>query len=284
MNNSFTAQDYEFFEGFLENFEVAKRKTETETLARCPDPDHLHTNGDGNPSLSIGLAQNGRGPTILLNCLSQNCDNERILYTVGLELKDLYPEKNGTPGRHKQQKGALPGCTLEEYAAYKNLPIEFLAGDSVGLEDDEYWCPISEKKVPAVYIPYVDENGEELEECATWRIGLRKTDPDTRIRRRSKKRRGRLALYGLHGLVDARAAGYVLLVEGESDCHTAWYYEIPAVGVPGAQNWRDDWADHLDGIPKIYVMVEPDAAGGDLWKAVSGCEALAGRVRRAAFG
>jgi hypothetical protein len=33
-------------------------------------------------------------------------------------------------------------------------------------------------------------------------------------------------------------------------------------------NWRDAWALHLDGIPKIFVMVEPDEAGKKLWRSL----------------
>jgi hypothetical protein len=57
----------------------------------------------------------------------------------------------------------------------------------------------------------------------------------------------------------------VALVEGESDCHTLWFYGIPALGIPGATNWREDRdAAHLDGIDTIYVVVEPDRGGDAL--------------------
>jgi putative DNA primase/helicase len=64
--------------------------------------------------------------------------------------------------------------------------------------------------------------------------------------------------YGLGLLKEARKAGHVILVEGESDCHTLWYHDIPALGIPGATNWRDGWATCLDGIEKIYAVIEPD--------------------------
>ena len=52
-----------------------------------------------------------------------------------------------------------------------------------------------------------------------------------------------------------------MLVEGESDCLTLWFHEIPALGIPGAGNWREDRdAAHFDGIDTIYVVIEPDAA------------------------
>ena len=54
----------------------------------------------------------------------------------------------------------------------------------------------------------------------------------------------------------------MVLVEGESDCHTLWHHGIPAVGIPGATNWREERdAHHFSGIEKIYVLVEPDRGG-----------------------
>ena len=53
-----------------------------------------------------------------------------------------------------------------------------------------------------------------------------------------------------------------MLVEGESDVQTLWYHRVPALGVPGAANWREDRdAQHLEGIETIYVVIEPDAGG-----------------------
>jgi len=74
-------------------------------------------------------------------------------------------------------------------------------------------------------------------------------------------------LYGLWRLDKAQQAGFVVLVEGESDCHTLWYHNIPALGIPGATTWRDERdAVYLDGIEKIYVIIEPDEGGTALRK------------------
>jgi hypothetical protein len=69
-------------------------------------------------------------------------------------------------------------------------------------------------------------------------------------------------LYGLARLSEARAAGFVVLVEGESDAQTLWYHGVPALGIPGAGSWREDRdAPHLDGIQTVYVVKEPDQGG-----------------------
>jgi putative DNA primase/helicase len=135
--------------------------------------------------------------------------------------------------------------TLEAYAAAKRLPVEFLHG--CGLSD------ISYDGGPAVRIPYLGPGGELL--GVRFRIALE----GDRFR---WKAGSKPQLYGLSRLDEARHAGHVVLVEGESDVHTFWYHGIPALGVPGATNWREDRdAQHLDGIEKINVVIEPDRGG-----------------------
>jgi hypothetical protein len=104
-----------------------------------------------------------------------------------------------------------------------------------------------------VRIPYLGEDGEQT--AVRFRIAL---DGD-RFRWKSGTKP---CLYGLNRLSDARREGQVVLVEGESDCHTLWFHGIPALGIPGAANWREERdARHLDGIETIYIVVEPDHGG-----------------------
>ena len=76
------------------------------------------------------------------------------------------------------------------------------------------------------------------------------------------KKRSKLCLYGLTRLRKARELGYVVLVEGESCAQTLWLHDIPALGIPGANNWKDDRdAPELEGIGTVYVVIEPDKGG-----------------------
>jgi len=140
--------------------------------------------------------------------------------------------------------------------------MDFLRG--LGLRDVTYF----EKS--AIRIPYPDEEGQEA--AVRFRVSL---DGSEKFRWRS----GNQPLpYGLRLLEEARAVGFVVLVEGESDCHTLWFYEIPALGIPGASNWRDGWAAHLDGIEKIYAVIEPDQGGETLREKLTGCEVIRERL------
>ena len=142
---------------------------------------------------------------------------------------------------------------MKQYAEAKQLDPERLR--AFGLSESPY------SGQPAVRIAYRDEAGDEA--AVRFRLRLDKgEDGDDRF----KWRKGsKLCLYGLDRLALARERGYVVLVEGESDCHTLWSHGEPAVGVPGANNWNEARdAPLLADIPAIYVVVEPDKGGDAL--------------------
>ncbi len=78
---------------------------------------------------------------------------------------------------------------------------------------------------------------------------------------RWSKGEGTIVPYGLGRLEEARKAGYLVLVEGESDCWTLWYHGFPALGLPGAEMARTLEESMLTGIDRLYLMQEPDAGG-----------------------
>ena len=257
--NAFTPRTLHWYEGLLSRFPGEhRRKSKTDADVICP----VHE--DHNPSLGVDLRHNGAaGPRVVLNCRSQGCCYSEILQAVGLTDADL---------KLQEKNGMAYGCTLEAYAASKNLPLKFLTSDDVALEDGTCYVKEVGKEIAAVEIPYADRDGELLTNRYRIAVG---GDDKFRWEKGSKT-----TLYGLHKLEEAHDAGYVLLLEGESDCHTAWYRGLSAVGVPGVDNWRDEWAEHLDGISKIFVVVEPDEAGRKLWRTLVSCKTLAGRLRK----
>lgn len=141
------------------------------------------------------------------------------------------------------------GCTLDQYAAAKALPVEFLK--TIGLSEITYLGK------PAVRIPYLRADGTEG--AARYRIQLQKTSPDNRFR---WKKGTKAFLYGLDRLAEYRAGNEVTIVEGESDTQTLWFHGIPAIGLPGAGNWDEQRdAHHFDGFTRINVVIEPDSGG-----------------------
>ncbi len=147
----------------------------------------------------------------------------------------------------------LPGLTLEDYAAYKQLPVAFLR--QLGLSTVMWHSRNGDQ--PEIHMPYRDEHGKTIR--VRRRLALRKTlsGPDNRFR---WAKGNAMALYGLWRLAEIRREGWVVLVEGESDCHTLWFYGVPALGIPGAQNYRAEWTAALSGLD-LYVWREPDEGG-----------------------
>jgi hypothetical protein len=222
--------------------------------ARCPAHDDRHN------SLSI----HHRDGRWLLRCHA-GCGWQEIVDALCIDAADLFDGEEGRGGglTHSDNRATAqpaarrlpedlavmpsgqPGLTLDRYATAKRLPIDFLK--MCGLSEFTY------DHKAAVRIPYLGEDGEQT--AVRFRIAL---DGD-RFRWKSGTKP---CLYGLNRLSDARREGQVVLVEGESDCHALWFHGIPALGIPGAANWREERdARHLDWIETIYIVVEPDHGG-----------------------
>lgn len=226
----------------LERLERVKRSGSGWT-ARCPGHE------DRQNSLAVSEGDDGR---VLLKCFA-GCGAEQVVAAVGLELRDLFPEGGGgvlRPSHRRAQVQRSPGtgCTLEQYAEAKRLPVDFLGG--LGLADMTYLGS------PAVRIPYLDETGGVT--ISRFRVALEGGD---KFRWKSgTKAKGNL--YGLSRLDQAREAGYVIVVEGESDAQSLWFHGYPAVAVPGADMWDEERnAGAVDGLDAIYVVIEPDRGG-----------------------
>lgn len=67
--------------------------------------------------------------------------------------------------------------------------------------------------------------------------------------------------YGLWRKEGLEIAGCCILVEGESDAQTLWFLGYPALGIPGASTFKQEWAESLKGIETLYIHKEPDQGG-----------------------
>lgn len=253
-------------EQFLKLLKNVKRAGKGWT-ALCP------AHNDSENSLGIGRS----GERILIHCFA-GCDPATVLAALGLGWSDLFanhsgiyknsgeggvtvskrktgvekPSKSRVPGDTGFDTGMTPpgvkgdapvsGLTVEELAQAKKLPVDFLR--ELGLRT------VAVQKERCVKVPYFDESGSEI--AVRFRLALSGG-------MRFKWRRGdRVSLYGLWRMEEAKKAGYILLVEGESDCWTCWHRGIPALGIPGKSAWRGEWAKHLDGLD-VYLWCEPGA-------------------------
>jgi CHC2 zinc finger len=240
----------------LERLEGVKKRG-ADYQALCPAHD------DQDPSLSVSQGEDGRA---LLKCFA-GCKTEDVVAALGLEMKDLFERRNGHGGgeSYTSQETTSTGqsATLKNYAEYVGLPVEFLK--SLGLKEYRH---LGE---PAVSMPYLDENGEVL--LTRSRVSLT-GKPKVKTRRGDKHR-----LYGLWKLEEAREAGYAWMVEGESDWQTLCFHEEPAVGIPGANGWKTEWAADLEGIDRLYFVVE-DEAGEQCWRKLTETPEIRDRLHR----
>jgi putative DNA primase/helicase len=211
-------------------------------LVSCPVTRHGQGRGDVNPSVSVTEGDDGRA---LVRCKT-GCDTESVVSSWGLTMADLFKRRNGhgRGGSYASPETRSTGqpATLENYAAYVGLPVEFLKG--LGLKEYHHLGD------PAVSMPYLDGNGEVL--LTRSRVSLT-GKPKVKTRKGDKHRH-----YGLWKLQAAREVGYLWLVEGESDTQTLWYHGEPAAGLPGANGWKAGWAEELANIERIFFMVEDE--------------------------
>ena len=216
------------FEQFLNHFRGAvKAGGGYNVLCPCHE--------DRFPSLSISQGHEGR---IVMHCQA-GCKTADILSSTGLSMKDLFPTTNDRPDNFKDYP-KLP-CNLENYGSMKRLDVKSLK--SIGVSDNS----------AGIKIPYFDVNGEQTAtRYRTSLCGKNKFKWD---------KGAELSLYGLWRLSSYNDRN-VFIVEGESDCHTLWSQDIPALGIPGANNWKEDRdAPVLNRFDTIYVIIESDRQG-----------------------
>ncbi len=157
---------------------------------------HCPAHADKSPSFKVSIG----GGKLLAHCHA-GCNQAEVI--AALTELEVWPYADG--------------LTLAQYADAKQLPIKSLM--QFGLSDfPDYFGK------PAVRITYHDDKGGEA--ARRYRIRLRKSGDGGCFR---WKKDAKVCLYGLEKLKDAKVYGYVTLVEGESDCHTLWYHDEPAL-------------------------------------------------------
>ena len=234
---------------------------------------------DKQASLSLSEGEDGR---ILLKCFGR-CDIESVVHALGLEMRDLFNKESVCLSYHPIQdeqvsrlaqisdnKGNSTDktcassirrfaqvsrlqCTLKDYATAKKLEETFLK--SLAIAESTY------RGQTKLVIPYFDEKGELI--CNRYRLSM------AADKKFAWEKGAHPCLHGLWQLKNYNGV-FVVLVEGESDCQTLWFNEIPALGLPGASTFKEDRdAPHLEKFKTVYVVVEPDKGGETILKSIS---------------
>jgi hypothetical protein len=219
----------------LVSAEILAQPTSSKNVTiSCPYGEQLHSNCDRNPSCSVSTET---GAWHCFGC--ENRGNLRQLLEA-YEVPEAQIHVHLGEGKKPDSPEKPVYRTVEEYARAKKLPEKFLR--DLGLEDEVLF------EEPTIRIPYRDEHGQEL-------FSRRRPGPNGK--RFYQPAGQETVLYGLDRLTEAQKAGYVILVEGESDAQTLWHQKYPAIGLPG-KAWKPAYTAALDGIENIYFVREPD--------------------------
>lgn len=202
---------------------------------------HCPTHQDETPSLQVSE----RDGKILVKCFG-GCSQEAVI--EALRDRNLWhiPENSKKYRRIKpigkaRNSATPPGLTLEELANAKGFKLD-------GPKGLKAWGVAQQKYLGAtvIRIPYFSADGQEV--AVRYRKALGGEN------RFSWRKGDRVCLYGL----GRKPREWTLMVEGETDCWTAWAHDLPAFGIPGKSTWRPEWAEHLRDM-KVYLWQEPDA-------------------------
>ena len=209
-------------------------------------PAHDPERQDKTPSLSLTEKDKP-----LFHCFN-GCSQEAVI--DAMKKMGLWSHAKGSEfkkGRGNKSAGKRsntatpPGLTLEELAKAKGFQID----GPVGLTA---WgvAQVAQRGATVIRIPYMNQAGEVV--AVRFRHSL---SGDQRF---TWRKGDKVLLYGLWRLREIHKSGWVLLVEGETDCWTCWLHGIPVLGVPGKSTWKEEWAELLKGV-KVYLWQEPDA-------------------------
>jgi putative DNA primase/helicase len=239
-------------ERVLARLENVRQSGEAQWSASCPSHD------DRQNSLSVGVGDDGR---VLVRCFA-GCEFSDIVEALGLKPKDFFeprggdgdsavpdaacgPSANGEAARDEPPAAKPAGpLTLEQLAADKMLPLEFLRGKP-------FWCRSLDRGVGISYFP--KSQGDKP--VTKFRTSLRAKDGSW------WPKGEKLQCYGTWLLDRARELGYLILVEGETDVWSLYYHGYPVLGIPGANAVGALKPEYVADIPRVLVVREPLTEG-----------------------
>lgn len=202
---------------------------------------------DTNPSFSVNIK------TGLYNCFGCGAAGDVFDFYMrrhGCDFKEALEELARRAGVEEKQDGEdkFLSIFLPDFCKKKHFSEDFLLSWSIRERPSDHFY----NEATALAFPYLNESGSV--KAIRYRFA-NKGDKKFRWRKGDKT-----LPYGLQRLPEIRAAGWCLLVEGETDTLTGWLHGLPFLGVPGATNWKSSFAKKLQDL-KVYIWQEPDAAG-----------------------
>lgn len=176
------------------------------------------------------------------------------------------------PTLSREQRTYLERATLtyaenlgdaEGFLAGRGLDLEFARSKGLGVVRDP--LPGHEAMTGRLAIPYLTNKGPVN---MNFRCIEDHNCKEVAHHRKYLKRKGSPTnLYGVQSAFWADE--WIVVTEGEIDALTWQQIGVPAIGVPGAENWMPHWANLLEDFSRVYLAEDGDDAGKDLWIASS---------------
>lgn len=213
--------------------------------ALCP----IH--GDRQSSLQISERTDGSVGIFCHAGCTPKGDKGRLdamLQALDLKHSDLFIA--GREREQKEEEEAREEVTIESICTEKILNFKVLL-NLFGVEEVKF------QGRTALKIPYYDENGVMH---PRYRRRLTLSKAGQRFNWGGELGVPPIA-YGLHLLNKAREAGFLVLVEGETDTWTCVQHRIPALGLPGASQPDKLLPEYLANIDKLYIVDEGGKGG-----------------------
>jgi DNA primase len=224
---------------------ISKRNGERHVLAHCPAHD------DANPSLSLTEKADG---TLLWKCFA-GCSQDAVREALE-QLADIQPAtaRPIAPRRRQQQQPASDAPEMAQ--RLRNFGIAELA-DAKQLDAEKLiaWH-VRELPDGGIEILYLTREGEL--HAVQYRYAL---EGDNRFKWRKDDTP---ILYGLWRLGEWTGSDTLYLCEGTSDTWTLWHADLPALGIPSASTWREEWWREVEGFERIVLIPDADDAGAGL--------------------
>ena len=168
----------------------------------------------------------------------------------------------------KEQRSLLETATLR-YADHLDDAAEWLAGRGIDLEHARSnGLGVVRDPLPQhaglegrLAIPYLTDFGPVN---MTFRCLADHDCKSIEFHGKYEKMKGWVTnLYGMQSV--GHADEWIAVTEGEVDRLTLTQIGIPAIGVPGAENWQAHWVNVFEDFSRIYVFTDGDKAGRDMW-------------------
>lgn len=179
----------------------------------------------------------------------------------------------------REYKLSLPGSPGQEYLESRNLLTpdsqRALSRFQIGYVNNP--LPGHEWYQGWLAIPYLRfAPGREDDEMRGWSVATMKfrciEDHDCEI---VHPKRGKYMAHGgtnthIFNTIDLQSSDdEIAICEGELDAITAHLCGIPAIGVPGVQNWKDPYFRLLKGYKRIWMFADGDSYGEGLAKKIA---------------